>query len=293
LVFVEQRTTGRRSEYFHAPRTLEEASALLAEHAGQVRVAAGSTYLMLMASHGEVLPPHLVSLHLVPGLDVEEDGRLGSGVTLRRLERGPATGARRALTMAASATAGPSVRTLGTLGGNLGFPDGDLIPAALALDATVHLDDGSASPVLDYVTARPVDRISTALTFDRRAEDGWTGATVKLAYRGMDWPVVTVSTALQVGDDGEILDATTAAQALAPEPTLLPAVDAVLVGSHGEPEALDYAAQAAVERIEISADQEATPAYRKRVAPSVVRQALRLALEAGPHGEIDNAEARR
>lgn len=292
-MFVEQRTTGRRPRHLHAPETLEEAAALLREHAGHVRISAGATYLMLMASHGEILPDHLVSLHRVPGLDGVADGRLGSGVTLRRLERGPRTGAVRALTMAASVTAGPSVRTLGTLGGNLGFPDGDCIPAALALDATVHLDDGAQLPVADYVTARPLDRIMTALTWDRAADDGWTGATVKLAVRGMDWPIVTVSCALRVADDGEILDATTAAQALAPEPTLLPAVDAVLVGSHGEPEALQYAGEAAVHRLDVREDQEATAAYRKRVAPAVVRQTLALALRAGPHGTIDDAEARR
>lgn len=292
-MFVEQRTIGRRPRHLHAPETLEEAAELLREHAGQARVSAGATYLMLMASHGETLPEHLVSLHRIPGLDAVDDGRLGSGVTLRQLERGPRTGAVRALTMAASVTAGPSVRSLGTIGGNLGFPDGDCIPAALALDATVHLDDGTQVPVSQYVTARPLERITTALSWERTAADGWTGATVKLATRGMDWPVVTVSCALQVGADGEIVDATTAAQALAPEPTLLPGVDAVLVGSHGEPEALAYASEAAVHRLDVRDDQEASAAYRKRVAPAVVRRTLELALRAGPHGTLADAEARR
>lgn len=292
-MFIDQRSTGRRPLHFHVPESMEDAAALLSQHAGQVRLGAGSTYLMLMAAHGETLPPHLVSLHRIPGLDGMSEGRLGSSVTLRRLERGSATGPQRALTMAASVTAGPSVRTLGTVGGNLGFAEGDLIPAMFALDATVHLDDGTTLPVTEYVPARPLDRILTAVSWQRRQEDGWSGVTVKLARRGMDWPVVTVSALLRIADDGEIVAATTAAQALAPEPTLLPAVDAVLIGSHGEPEALDYAAEAALHRMEIREDQEASAAYRRRVAPTVVRRALELAVAAGPDGRIGNTEARR
>jgi aerobic carbon-monoxide dehydrogenase medium subunit len=292
-VFVDQRTVGRRPQHLHTPGSLEEAAALLREHAGQVRLSAGATYLMLMAAHGEVLPPHLVSLHRIPGLDGLEEGRAGALTSLRRLERGPRNGPDRVLTMAAAVTAGPSVRTLGTLGGNLGFPDGDVVPAVMALDATAHLDDGSTLAVGDLVTARPADRILTHVTWQRRRADGWTGATVKLARRGMDWPVVTISTCLRLAADGEILDATTAAQALAPEPTRLPGVDAVLVGSHGEDEALAYAAEAALDRLEVRVDQEASAAYRRRVTPAVVRRAMRIALDAGPDGDVDLSEARR
>lgn len=291
-MFVDQRSTGRRPRHLHTPETLEEAGSLLAEHAGDVRLGAGCTYLMLMASHGEALPGHLVSLHRIVGLDERRPGRYGSAVTLRELERGDLTGPERALTMAAAVTAGPTVRNLGTLGGNVGFADGDLLPALLALDATVHLDDGREMPVGNYLDDRPSDRIVTALSHDRHADDGWSGATVKLSQRGMDWPIVTVSTALRLSQDGEILESRTAAQALAPTATTLPGVDAVLVGSHGEPEALEYAAEAALHRTEVREDQEASASFRKRVAPAVVRRALDIALRAGPTGQVAIREAR-
>ena len=291
-MFVDQRSNGRRPQHLHAPDTLEEAATLLTEHAGEVRLGSGCTYLMLMASHGETLPPHLVSLHRIPGLRGSEPGRYGAGVTLRELERGPLSGPERALTMGAAVTAGPTVRNLGTLGGNVGFADGDLIPALLALEAVVHLDDGQDLPVEQYVEARPLDRIVTAVSHERRIEDGWTGATVKLSQRGMDWPIVTVSTALRLGDDGEIIEARTAAQALGPTVTTLPGVDAILVGSHGEPEALEYAGEAALHRTEVRDDQEASAAYRKKVAPVVVRRALEVALRAGATGEVAVREAR-
>jgi aerobic carbon-monoxide dehydrogenase medium subunit len=292
-VFVVQRSTGRVPSHLHTPDTLEGAAELLTEHAGRVRLSAGCTYLMLMAAHGEVLPPHLVSLHRVPALQQVGPREVGSSVTLRALERGPRTGPERALTMAASFTAGPAVRSLGTLGGNLGFADGDLHPALMALDATVHLDDGSTRPVADHVTEPDLARIATRVSWTRDGQQGWTGASVKLARRSMDWPVVTVACALQLAPDGTITAATTAAQALAATPVHLPGVDAVLVGSQGEAEALDYASHAAVERIEIRSDEEATAAYRKRVTPAVVRRALEIALAAGPDGDVELREARR
>lgn len=276
----------------HAPASLEEAASLLREHAGHVRLGNGCTYLMLMAAHGEVLPGHLVSLHRIPGLHECAPGRIGASVTLRELERGPMVGPERAIAMAAGVTAGPSIRSLGTLGGNLGFPDGDLIPSLLALDATVHLDDGAELSVDDWLEAKPTDRIITGVTYDRDAASGWTAASMKFSQRGMDWPVVTVSTALRLAEDGEILEARTAAQALAPTASRLPGVDAVLIGSHGQDEALDYAADAAVHRMEIRDDLEASAAYRKRVAPAIVRRVLALALRAGTDGAVTPREAR-
>ncbi|HVA09982.1 MAG TPA: FAD binding domain-containing protein [Acidimicrobiales bacterium] len=272
--------------HFHAPETLEEAAYLLDKYAGRVRLGAGCTYLMLMAARGEPLPAHLVSLHRVANLADHEEGRIGSRVTLRQLEGGLMHGPERALTMAASVIARPSVRNLATLGGNLGFADGDLIPAVLALDAVVHLYGGSYLPAAEYVKNRPSGCVATCISHERRADDGWTGATVKLTRAGVGWPVITVSVVLRIGDHGEILESRTAAQALAATPSILPGVDAVLVGSHGEPEALEYASDAALQRLEIRTDYEASAAYRRKVAPAVVRRALDVALSAGATGDV-------
>ena len=289
-MFVDQNSALRRSQWFHAPTTLEEAASLLDEHRGQVRLAAGCTYLMLQAAHGDRLSEHLVSLHRVPGLDDLATGRFGALTTLRRLERWTRSGPERAATMAASVVAGPSVRTLGTIGGNIGFADGDLAAALMAMGAVVHLHDGSSMPVGDFVIAKPLDRIVTHVTHQLRSEDGWSGATIKLKRRSMDWPVVTVSAQLRLVD-GVIEDCRVAAQSLTAEPTLLPAVASVLVGSQGEPEALDYAAEAVTHRLEPREDAEASGAYRRTVAPVITRRVLELALSLGPDDDVDLRKA--
>ena len=289
-MFVDQDSATRRARYFHAPTTLEEAAALLEAHRGQVRLAAGSTYLMLQAAHGDRLPEHLVSLHRIPGLDEVAEGRFGALATLRHVERGTRSGPDRAVTMAAAVVAGPSIRSLGTVGGNIGFADGDLTSALMATGALVHVHDGSAMPIADFVTAKPPDKIVTHVTHELRASDGWSGATIKLKRRSMDWAIVTISVQVRLVD-GVIEDCRVAAQSLAPEPVMLPAVAAVLVGSRGEPEALDYAAEAVTHRLEPREDAEASGAYRRAVAPAIVRRALLTALELGPDGDVDLREA--
>lgn len=292
-MLVHQRSTGRRARWFHAPTTLEEAAGLLAEHTGAVRLAAGGTYLNLMASQGETQPDHLVSLHRIAGLDDLEAGRIGALATLQRLERWTRSGPDRALTMGAAVVAGPLIRPLATVGGNLGFADGDLAAPLLALGATAHLDDGTSLPVADFVVDRPPDRILTHVTYRPRAADGWSAATVKLARRGMDWPIVTIAVAVRLDDDGQVVEAGAAAQALAATPIVLPGVAAVLIGSAGEPEAFELAGEAAVHRVDVRDDAEASAAHRRRVAPAVAARAAALAVRAGAAGELGTEEAWR
>lgn len=277
---------------FHAPQTLADAAALLTEHGSRARLAGGASYLMLQASQGEPFPDRLISLHRVGGLDGVAEGSIGAMVTLRQLERTGAIGAQRAIVMAASTTAGPHVRSIGTVGGNLGCSDGgDLVPAMLALGAQVHLHDTEALPIERYVAQRPRHAIITGITHQLRAADGWSGASLKLSRRAMDWPLATVTAVVRrVGE--EIVDARVAAGSVAPEPTLLPAAAAVLIGSCGEPEALDYAAEAATHRIELREDDETTRAYRQRITTALVRRTVALALRLGPDARPAAGEAR-
>jgi len=159
-VLVVQTHAGRLGETWHAPASWSEATDLLDRLGPDAAVAGGATYLMWRASRGEPMPEHLVSLHRITEGQDHAEGALGALVTLRALERGTRTGPQRAVTMAASVTAGPAVRTLATLGGNLasGFPQADVVPALLALGAEAHLSDGSSLPV-EVLLDKGIDRV--------------------------------------------------------------------------------------------------------------------------------------
>ena len=271
----------------HAPATWEEAAALLREHPLDSGVAGGATYLMWRAAHGEPMPEHLISLHRIPGHDEVVDGSVGALASLRSVARGPGTGAQRALTMAASVTAGPAVRSMATVGGNLasGFPQADLVPALLALDAWVHLADGervSIGQVVDHglLTSQLVTRVTHGLA----DAPGWTGATIKLSRRGMDLSIGLASVVLQVEGE-EIVQARVAVGSLYDRPSRLAAIEAALVGADTSPETVAELVEViGVRGRRFHDDHEATADYRGRVAGPLVRRTLSLALALGPTG---------
>jgi aerobic carbon-monoxide dehydrogenase medium subunit len=294
-LFTIQTHAGRVGQWFHAPTSWSDASALMAEHSSGATVAGGATYLMWRAALGEPTPDHLISLHRIEDHDEVGDGSVGALATLRRVERGPMLGAQRALTMAASITAGPSVRSLATLGGNLasGFPQADLVPALLALDVSVHLGDGRTVAVSEVVDkGLRTEELIARVTHELPADQGWTGATLKLSRRGMDFSIATVSAVLRL-EDGEIQEARVAVGSLFERPTRLPALESALVGADPSEETLrEVLAYVKITGKSFLEDAEATASYRQQIAPVAVLRTLLTAARLGHDGVPRPGEAR-
>jgi 4-hydroxybenzoyl-CoA reductase subunit beta len=109
---------------YHAPHSLAEALELLGRHQGKVKVIAGGTDLLPNLKHGLYEPAHLVGLRAIRDLCYvrEEEGelRIGALTTLAQLARHPLIAARLpSLALAAAQVAGPQLREMGTVGGNL------------------------------------------------------------------------------------------------------------------------------------------------------------------------------
>ena len=109
---------------YHRPGTVGEATELMGEHAGDAMYVAGGTDLIPNMKHRLFEPAHLIALKGVEELRGirEEDGylRLGAAETLTHVSVHP--GVRSlfpALAEAASHVAGPQLRNMGTIGGNL------------------------------------------------------------------------------------------------------------------------------------------------------------------------------
>jgi len=105
------------------PETAGEAARLLAGDA-DARVLAGGTAFVVHLRQGLAAPRTLVSLERIAGLrDIVEEGgtvHIGAGVTLARLATDAAIARRLpALAQAAATVAGPSHRSVATIGGNL------------------------------------------------------------------------------------------------------------------------------------------------------------------------------
>lgn len=115
----------RLPEYrHHRPTSLADALALLDTHAGDVMPVAGGTDLVPNMKHRLFTPGHVVSLRRLPELrGVQVAGGelvIGATETLATLARDPLV-LRHApsLARAAGLVAGPQLRAMGTIGGNL------------------------------------------------------------------------------------------------------------------------------------------------------------------------------
>jgi carbon-monoxide dehydrogenase medium subunit len=276
------------------PTTWEEAARILREDPVDSAVAGGATYLMWRHAHGEPLPRTLISLHHISGYDEVTDGCVGALASLRNVERGPRSGAQRALTMAASVTAGPSVRTLATVGGNLasGFPQADLVPSLLALDAAVEFHDGTTRSAVDVMDrGLETTGLITRITHRLSGEEGWSGASVKLCRRGMDLSVGLASAVLRV-IDGEIVDARLAVGSLFDRPVRMHALESALVGADPSAETIDQVVEViGVTGRKFADDAQASAAYRARVAAPLIRRTLTLAGRLGADGTPGVGEA--
>ncbi|HUB09283.1 MAG TPA: FAD binding domain-containing protein [Myxococcales bacterium] len=109
----------------HAPRTLAEALRILGEHRGDALPMAGGTDLVPNLKHRLYDARHVVSLRGLPELRAlreEADGTivLGALTGIAELTRAPLVRAKLpSLVQAAAQVAGPQLREMGTLGGNL------------------------------------------------------------------------------------------------------------------------------------------------------------------------------
>lgn len=124
------------------PSTIEEALALSV--GDDTYFAAGGTLIQLDWALGLRPTRRLVRLDGIAGLggmEVTPDGiRIGALTTLAALERHAGVAEALPLLLAAvKATAGPSIRNLGTIGGNIAGRRGCLIPALLVLDARLDV----------------------------------------------------------------------------------------------------------------------------------------------------------
>jgi len=109
----------------HRPRSLAEALRILAEYRGDARVLAGGTDLLVNLRNRLATPSHVVALGCLRSLRdirVADDGglRVGALATVAELARHAAVNrAFPVLARAAASVAGPTIRAMGTVGGNL------------------------------------------------------------------------------------------------------------------------------------------------------------------------------
>lgn len=260
----------------HHPRDLDEAIAAVASGATPL---AGGTDLMVEANSGRLRPDHIVGLRKVGELSQWDDGRIGAGVTWRRIEEAGPT----ALAQAARTVGSPQIRNAGTIGGNLSTasPAGDGHPFIAAVDARIELVSPRGMRLVGW------DDFFVGVKRSCLADDELVAAVVlpealperqEFAKVGVRNAMVisTVCAVVTRSDDGQT---TVALGSVAPTPMRARRAE-TMISSISRPSRSDLAEFARIVSEEVSpiTDHRSTEDYRRHAAGVVCRRLLERCL---------------
>ena len=280
---------------YHAPRTLDEALALLVEHRDDAKVLSGGQSLLPLMKLRLGGAGHLIDIGRIPGLEYikEEGGRLKIGGRTREseLERSEVIQRRYPLLAdTAAVIADPLVRNLATVGGNLahGDPANDHPAAMLALRAEV-VATGAGSrgtrviPIDDFfqglfATALEPDEILTEIRIPQPPPRSG-GAYEKLERKVGDFATAAAAVQLTLGPAGEVASAGIALTNAGPTPVRAKKAERYLTGKQPTAEAIAEAARLAAAAATPSADRRGTIEYKREMARVLTARALRRAIQ--------------
>jgi carbon-monoxide dehydrogenase medium subunit len=276
---------------YFAPRSLEEALQLLAEHGGEAKPLAGGQSLVPAMNFRLARPAVLIDLNRVAELAWVASGgdalRLGAMTRQRAAERAPEVLASAPLLAEAlEHVAHPQIRNRGTIGGSLAHADpaAELPAVALALDAKFTLRGARASRQLRaaefyvglFATALEPDELLVEVALPAPAmRSGW--AFEELSRRHGDYALVGVAATLQLDERGTVARARLAYLSVGEGPWLAERAAGLLRDERPTAEAFRAAADAAAADVDPPSDIHASAAFRRHLVAVLTRRALQRA----------------
>jgi carbon-monoxide dehydrogenase medium subunit len=271
----------------HQPGTADEAKALLAEYADDVKVLAGGQSLVPLLNFRLARPEHLVDIGRIASLARIEQapGNVTIGATVREAQAERSAGVAARVPLLAAALphiAHLPIRNRGTIGGSLAHADpaAELPSVAMALDAVFTAASARGQreiPASEFfvtylTTALEPDELLAAIRFPAAAER--TGAAFhEVARRRGDFALVGVAAQLTV-TQGTVTDARICVTGVADVPHRCRDAEAVLIGAVPGHSAFAEAAAVVRETVAPGDDLHATAAYRTDVAGTLTVRAL-------------------
>lgn len=273
--------------------TVDEAVAVLAEHAGRARVLAGGQTLVQQMNARLVGPDVVVDVAGVPGLDhlvISDDVvRVGAMCRIAALERHPdLPRALPALAEAAARIAHPAVRNRGTAGGNVAHADpaSALPPVLLACDGEVVLSGPGGERTVPATafftgpgtTAAGPDELITELRFGRTGP-GSGSAFREESRRARGWGLAGACAVVRV-EGSRIAEARIGLLGLAPTAVRATAAEQQAAEAVIGPDTIAALARAAVDDLDaVPDDLHASATLRRSLGRVTVRRALTAALD--------------
>lgn len=289
---------------YHAPRTVSEALALLAELGGEGKVLAGGQSLIPILNMRLSSPAHLVDINRLLELDTLEvnppddvvdfagvpvTDAVRVGALVRHSQAETDQRVRRQCPLLARAlrlVAHPAIRNRGTVCGALAHadPSGELPAALVLLEGTVEVARAGRPPrpipARDFFigpmeSALEAGDLVVAARFPVIPPGTGTEFT-EVARRSGDYALCGVAAMVGIEAGGEVSSARVACSSVSPTPLLLDVSEA-LAGAR--PEDADYPAAGRLVREAVTpeADIHASAEYRRELAAALTERALATA----------------
>jgi CO/xanthine dehydrogenase FAD-binding subunit len=274
---------------YAAPRTLDEALALFAEHGDEAKALAGGQSLVPMLNFRLVRPAMLVDLNRVAGcagLGAAAGGlHVGALVRTAMLARDPAVAAGWPLLRDAARLVGhPAIRNRGTVGGSAAHadPQAELPAALVALDARFHLRSQRTQRVLGadvfftdfFATALAPDELLVAIEVPASPPRTGTAFVEETRTHG-DFALAGAAVTVTLDAAGRCAQAAIAILGGGATPVRAHAGERSLIGTVVD----DAAARAAGALAAAACDPPEPADYRRALVAELARRALVTARE--------------
>jgi len=290
---------------YHAPKTLDEAIALLARLGDTAKILAGGQSLIPAMRFRLASPEVLVDLNRLPDLAFVEErgGHLAIGALTREyaLESTPVVAASYPMLLdAAKVIADPLVRNKATVGGNLAHADpandhpavmlaynAQIIARGPGGDRTIAIDDLFIGL---FETSLAPGEILTEIRIPK-PPPGSGGAYLKIERKVGDYAVAAVAVQLELAGTGAGASPGTTIKAIrigltnvSPIPQRAEAAEAALVGQYPTEAILEAAGQAAAAECNPSADLRGQVDYKRDLVRVLIKRTVRRAIERAQGG---------
>jgi carbon-monoxide dehydrogenase medium subunit len=279
---------------YESPESVESAVALLANGAGDARVLAGGTDLLVQLRAGLLEPELVVDVKNIRETReiTSENGGYRVGAAVSGAELGEHAALKQTwpgVVEAVELIGSTQIQGRASMGGNLcnASPAADSVPALIAAAAvcTIAGPEGQREVAVEDICTGPGQtslgkgEFVVSLFFPERAPRSGDAYLRFIPRTEMDIAVVGAGVNLSLDESGVCSAARVALGAVAPTAMLVPEAGAALVGTRLEGadlEAMAVAASAACKPID---DKRGTVNYRVKVAGVLARRACAIACE--------------